>query len=369
MPDEPEGTEEVKPEVKPPETNIIENWLDAEDKATDELAVQMENPTADTAVVKEAIPTETPEEEKPSETPPAEPPPDEKPPAPVQEPEKPAPVETKPEPEKQKPWAELRAAQREKKELEAKLKAQEDELARLRAKPAEEPVIDEYQPPATKQELEQFRSKIAENDAKIEQMREATRAQMLADAVMREEQAFEKEHPDYRQAVGYIKDVQLKEFTLSGQLDVVKSDLIQNRADEVERIANMYNVDPEQCAKDLAFQILFEQRKQQFAQRNVGKVASSAYELAQAYGYRANGKEEVKEPAKPEPEKAAQEKVQRAVKNQAVTQSISAMTRTQGPPGSAIMTRQDLMRLDPESRDAYIDEMDRKNSKWLEELE
>jgi len=282
MADEPEGTEEVKaPEVKPPE-NPIENWLDAEDKATELL----EHPVADEGVVEAAI--ETPEE-KPEETP--EPTPDEKPPAPVEEPEKPEPVEAKPavEPEKPKPWAELRAAQREKKELEAKVKAQEAELAKLRERPVETPIEEEYQPPATKRELDELRAKTSDYDNQIAQIRAAEQARIMIDAVQREEAAFEKEHPDYREAVNYIEQVHLKEFELGGQLQAVASDLIQNRAEEVENIANRYNVPPEQCAKDLAFRILFEARKKDFAMRNVGKVAKSAYDLAQAYGFKPKG--------------------------------------------------------------------------------
>jgi len=352
---------EVKPEVKS-EPNSIENWLDNEDKATDAIIAGLDHPA--TEEVKETV--ETPEE-KPEE-PPSEPTPGETPKPAVEEPEKPQPVEAKPavvEPEKAKRWAELRTAQREKKQLEEKLKAQEAELARLREKPAEEQV-EEYEPPATKSEVDELKAKTADYDNQLAELRRAEQTRIMVDAIQREEAAFEKEHPDYREAVDYITQVQRREFELGGQLDAVASELIQTRPEDIANIASKYNVAPEQCARDLAFHILFETRKKDFATRNVGKVAKNAYDLAQAYGYKPKGKEPVKE----EPKAATpQDRVLRAVKNQAVTQSLSAMTPAGGARGREITTRAELMALDPTERDSYIDEADRKNPKWLEELE
>jgi hypothetical protein len=121
----------------------------------------------------------------------------------------------------------------------------------------------------------------------------------------------------------------------------------------------------EDAAKDIAFRVLIDRERQSFIEncRQSGRsVARAVYELAELRGYH-RAEEKPKETPVP-----AQERVQRAKQQQAVTQSLSAMQTGGGVAQRKVTTRQQLLDMDPAELDAYVLEMDQKNPNWDKEL-
>jgi len=348
---------EETPEVEI-EKDALTKFLEAEDAETDQF--EREHPLVSEDPTRHADLVETPEE-PPTEEPPQEEPPKQEPPSEEPAREEPAKETQAPEekPQHTRPWTALRQAQREKKQLEEKLAQQEAELKKLREAsiPAEE---EEEVDPLTRQqkEIEALRQRVERN----EQMSQAARA---AQEIDNEEQKFVKEHPDYFDAIRHIEKVHYKEFALTGQLQAKTDELIRDHADVIEQNAQKFKIDEHEVAEKLAFTMLMDQRKAFFANANRGRVAESAYELAQTYGYQPQNGAAPKQ----EKEQVSRDRVLRAKEQQALTSSISSMQSSGGGRDRKITSRAQLMALSEAERDAYIDSMDQVSPNWHTELE
>lgn len=374
-----------------PPKSTLDAWLDADDAKTQTRVVDLGKPLVTAADVdlepQAPAPVETPPEPPPAEVVPEVTPTAET----VEDPEGDEPPETPEaeaagEPEivgvavagETKPptrprWKDVREADKRAKESERRALEQERralelerELAYARGRqeaqppPAAPEVPEEDIDPITKLERETAALK-----NEIAQMRGQHAQTQVERTIVDQEMAFERSHPDYRQALKHFIESKREEANLTGQLDRIGSTLIQRNRQGVLDEAIRRGVSEQEAARELAFGVVVHNEREGIVEgaRMIGRnVAEVIYDLATARGFKPPaGAAVVTPPVTPKP---SQEAIREAA------QSLSGVARSQTPPPpKAIRSRQDLLRMDPKELDAFIQQNDAETGNgWLESL-
>jgi hypothetical protein len=271
--------------------------------------------------------------------------------------------------------------------LRRKLRERERELAELRRE--REELLAGKKPGAegpTKQDdpVEYFDREIAAQRAEIQRLRSEQAARDRFDAIRRQESEFETAHPDYRQAVGFLEQHEIKEWERSGiSLAAIRQlrqavdagragnpqaapivnhieSLVQRP--DVVRLAEKEGRDPEDVAMYLVARDTYLTGRRQMlwdaAEASGRNVAEIAYELAQGRGYR----QADAAPAVDPQEAAARARVEQAKAINQASQSLSEAGTTEGG-GQArvIRNRQQILNLSDDELDQLIENKEYRN--------
>jgi hypothetical protein len=381
-----EKTEETKAEPKGTQfTNPgLDEWFKADEEEIQQLS---EHPAADQDPAAEKPLLDETTEETPEEKPSTEEPPAEEKPA-VEEPppeEKPATEEPPPEEkpaEQPPPKKHVGPSWKQVKELQRALKEANDRLA---AKPAEvappPPREDELADPIevltgeVRQLKDELKKTQEQTEQKVQQLTEAEQRQKLQQELIAEESLFERDHPDYRDAVMHLISKRTAEYERTGRLDNVATYWLSNHADLITRHALETGRDPEDegqlwdAARDIGLRTLIDKDRHELvtsAKQAGRRVTQVVYELAKDFGYQGKAKEPAAPPVVA-PEKAAQARVAQAIKQKAVTQSLAGM-QTSGAAIERKLTRDQFLKMTDEEQDRLVAELDEKDPGWHERL-
>lgn len=325
-------------------------------------------------------PAEPPKEEPPKEEPPKEEPPTEKPGGFGEKP----PVEAKPA-EKGRPtprWKHIREANKARAAAEAKAQEEAQRAADLQAQLDAERLkqVDQWgeplepiDDPLTKvnKQLETLTERLARQDAELAKQREADqkRAQLdeVRNKVLRDEEAFKQQRPDYTQALEFLIESRRQEYEDMGVIDVGAEQWLVQHEDVVKRHALETGKDPADdsqlydAARDLTFRLLIDRDRQALLEGSRAlntTVPERAYLLAERRGYKSQASA-ITSPTN-NAETKAQERVRAAVQAQATSQSLSALQNGAAPRSREIKTREDVLKL----TDKEIAELDQRQPGW-----
>lgn len=349
----------MPPEDEKEEKSGLEAMLEAEDQEIKNLTA----PHVEEKPVVEEEPEKPPEEEK----------------KPV-EPEQP-----KEEKRETKPWKQLKETERLRKQLEQENAELKRQLAEAAKQKEIEPPPDDFEDPLDKVR-EEFKTDLEQTKAKVDQTARQLEEKAIYDDIVRQENDFAREHPDYKAALDHLVESARTEWTYDGSISKLAKNILKGNRAELEQWAiDNHNPDNKNsnfidedtgevkfsdAAKEAAFRVLVNARRQAMVNnwRDEGRnVAQAAYEFAQARGF------SVRAPAKEEEKKdeiaPARERVIRAKETEAATASLSSMQdRGNRRPGE-IKKRSQILDMDDNDREAYIDKMDKENPGWFEKLE
>ena len=189
------------------------------------------------------------------------------------------------------------------KELQRALKEANDRLA---AKPAEvappPPREDELADPIevltgeVRQLKDELKKTQEQTEQKVQQLTEAEQRQKLQQELIAEESLFEKDHPDYRDAVMHLISKRTAEYERTGRLDNVATYWLSNHAELITRHALETGRDPEdegqlwEAARDIGLRTLIDKDRHELvtsAKQAGRRVTQVVYELAKDFGYQA----------------------------------------------------------------------------------
>lgn len=369
---------EVTPQAPAPTEQPV-HPLDAAFAAEEaEITKLLEHPTEDTG-------TETPAQTPPAapakeEPPPAGEPPAKQPPK-VEPPAEQPPVEAKPEEKKERKgptWKQVRDMQRQLKEEQRK--REEAERRAASQPPAQPPAAPdeeaEIKDPLTivSEEVKEVKQANEQTRAELQRVRVAEQNRILMEEIRREEDAYSKDHPDYRESMEHLAAKRLEHYDRTGRIDRAADWEMTNHPEIVERFATETGRDPSdddqlyEAARDMVGRILINQERIAIIEdcRATGKsIPDVVYGLAQDFGWKSKGKETQDQPP---PKTPAQERVERAKEQEPVATSLSAMQPGGVPQPRKITTRQQLLDMDPTEAERYIMERDRENPFWDKDL-
>lgn len=266
-------------------------------------------------------------------------------------------------------WKALREADRLAKENariaeEAKRRADlaEKELRILKGEDDEEPRTPESKTDETELDTDK---RIAKLEQEREQEKAEKAAKDLVDEIKKDEEDFAKDNPDYHEALTFLAETERKEYEVAGILDRNAADIMVNRPDLVEQVANARGMTEEQAAKEIAFHSILTARRQFLIgqSRAAGKrISEVAYSIAQSRGFKST------KSAEAEKEKAAADakaRVEQAKKLEPATKSLSNMAPAGSRPKDwRPQTRAEALELSEEQ----IDALDREDPNWLQRL-
>lgn len=262
--------------------------------------------------------------------------------------------------------------------LRRQLKEQQRELAELRKRAAEsekKPAEEVKEPTFDDDPAEFLKSRLTNVEAELARERAEKQAREMRDLVVQQEQAYEREHPDYRKALEYLEKDEVKEWELSGKAVADVNRLAQivsagrqgnaqakpyaehiealaARAD-IQELAEKEGRTPEDVAIWLAARdtYLTGRRQEvwygaQASGKNVGQIA---YEFAQKRGYIPASQQQ------PKAEEKARAEVARAKEISAATESLSETATTEAGPGPKVVrNRSQILNLTDDELDAMI---------------
>lgn len=311
----------------------------------------------------------------------------------VEEPEKPPveeqpkpPVEPEPEKEKRetKPWKQLKETERLRKQLEQENADLKRQLAEAEKHKETELQPDGFEDPLDKVR-EEFKTDLEETKAKVNQTARQLEEKAIFDEIVRQENDFSRDHPDYKAALDHLVESARTEWTYDGSISKLAKSILKGNRAELEQWA-IDNHKPEDknsnfidedtgevrfsdAAKEAAFRVLVNARRQSMVNnwRDEGRnVAQAAYEFAQARGFsvRAPAKEE----AKKDESTPARDRVLRAKETEAAAASLSSMQDRGDRRPEEIKKRSQILEMDDADAEAYISKMDKENPGWFEKL-
>jgi len=313
-------------------------------------------PPPDEAAAAEPIPPE----EKPVEEvkPPVEAKPEEKPPA-----------ETKPAEDRPRDGAAWKLLRQKEKELAEKTR----ELDERRAKDQQQTKPD-AEPDFENQPADYLKRRIEQTEAKLAQVEAEKKRRDFLDNINRQEEEFSKTHADYRPAVDYLIQSDIKEWERTGasavhtrqilgaarsadpQYGQLRNQLttLANRPDLIAW-AEKENRDPEEgAAYVIARDTWLSGRRDLIATgaEATGKsIPEIAYDLAQERGYRRQ-----QEQKQQETEVAARARVEQSRRVSEAARSLSdSGTAESAPEQKVLRTRQQVLDLDDATLDKLIE--------------
>jgi len=368
--------------VRPPAEPFkhpLEAMFDGEEKAARKPEDQIKHETTD-ALANTAAEVKPPV--APPEIPPAAPaeltPPKEAapavPPSPKVEPPK---VQTEAE---NRAFAEARRAEKARKEAMEEL---QQERGRLLAMEAERQRFLLEQQARTQQEQEGVYQPEPDPfqvlQSEVQQLRQELATKSLDDQLNTQATVFQREHPDYNEALQYYIADERRDAEESGELDVVAERVLAVAAVRVAHFAQQQGLTRAQAAREMAVGVIFENRKSalvQAMQRTGKSVVETVYNRAHRRGFRpasnGNGAAATPEiPAAPDPMISAVAQVEQEQRRGA-SESLSTMPRSNATPPRSFMSRNEVMSylqtLDVREADKFMDSMDRKDPRWMERL-
>ena len=337
------------------------------EKPTEPIEIKVEPEGAKPAEeVKPAV------EVKPTETPAVEP-------KPTAETKPTEPVEPKPSPDADAAWKRARLLEKENKRLVAELAAAKDK-----------PTDDTPKAPTFDDDPAQHLLKREEaNEAEIARLRAELQEKQRLDAIRAQEVEFEATHPDYKQALQYLEQDEIKDWEESGAAFVGVQRLNQfvaagRRGDKaykpysdhvdkwaatpaVQELAAKENRDPEDVATWLVARDTYLNERRELVRQGAAakgeNPAANGYRIAVRRGYKPPAPAE---PAKPiaaeESADAARARVLRQQQISEATNSLSESSSAEGGPQPRVLrNRNEVLNLDEASLDALIESRQYRN--------
>lgn len=215
--------------------------------------------------------------------------------------------------------------------------------------------------------------------AEVQQLRQELATKSLDDQLNSQATVFQREHPDYNEALQYYIADERRDAEESGELDVVAERVLAVAADRVAHFAQQQGLTRAQAAREMAVGVIFENRKSalvQAMQRTGKSVVETVYNRAHRRGFKpasnGNGAAAMPEiPAAPDPMISAVAQVEQEQRRGA-SESLSTMPRSNATPPRSFMSRNEVMSylqtLDVREADKFMDSMDRKDPRWMERL-